>query len=624
MSAASRRLAALTADTVPLHPDARMIRTWLDTRPDLDPIALSIGDPGFSAPNVPGRLRDLLAEAPDHTHGYQYSMYGLPAARHLIGDHVIADQGLAESATPGNDFDLAVTSHGTRAAIHDFGRWLLRQHPDDPRTPLALCATPSWDYAGVLEPAGYRMAHWPLRPEAGWWPHAEDLRDALTAIDADQQQRLAMVIINAQHNPTGRSWPGIMLRELIDAAHRRGAGILIDDAYYAVRTTDRHAAAQSAPRHLLAVLDTARRPSFAARRHWCAVRSLGKQFGVNGWGVGTITAHPDTLRELTECAFQRSFPTGADRQWAMAHWVADAASGRWMAAQRQQLTVNRDLLTDALTGPLRWPTATVVGGECGPYALIRIPLAYQTEPDGPARWRRDLFDATGVLLSPASIEQPQLPTPYLRIYLGTSTTVLAGALQRIRAAGITYDQPAATPPAAPPAATVDPGPHLRQARTRQRAAQLLHRLAGTTHHPSDEQVVDRIADWFRPAWLAGDHRPDGTCAAAAAILDAVDTARWDHQPGFLDAIHAEAPLRVPDRASVLLRAIAEHTHPDSAPELAAAATVLALDTHRAVDDALGAHLHTLAMNDPAGAPGPAPVADRPRPPTIPAPRDGQR
>ena len=601
MNAPRRRLAALTADTVPLHPDANMIRAWLDTRPDLDPIALSVGDPGFTQPQTPQRLLDYLAEAPDHTHGYQLSNYGLPEARHIIGDYLIADQGLAEDATPGHGFDIALTSHGTRSAIRDFGRWLLRQHPDDPRTPVALCATPAWDYAGILEPLGYQMHHWPLHAGAHWWPRSEDLRAALEHIDADDQLRLAVVIINAQHNPTSRSWPATIMRELYHAAHHRDSGILLDDPYYAVHTTHPHATPQSAPRQLLAALyaNPARPASTdTARRHWCAVRSLGKQFGVNGWGIGTITAHPDTLHDLTGLAFQWSFPTGADRQWAMAQWINDSASTRWLTTQQQQLTTKRDLLADTLTGPLHWPDNTVTIGECTPYALVRIPLDYQHRADGPQQWRHDLFHTTGVLLAPANIEHPDRPDPFLRVYLGAPIGILTEALHRIRRADITYLTPPPPQPTLTPAAD-NPDLHRSQARTRHRAAHVFRRLADTAHHTADQTLLHRIANWFQPAWYGPDRRPIGTVAAATAIVDAATTARWNYPPAFLDSIHSSPPLRVPDQASVLLRAIADHTHPDSAPELLAVADILASDTHRAVDDAISAYLLAQTMQDPA-------------------------
>ncbi|MGA8116296.1 MAG: pyridoxal phosphate-dependent aminotransferase [Actinocatenispora sp.] len=614
MTAARRRLAAYTADTVPTHPDAQLLRTWLATRPDLDPIPLSIGDPGFTGSAPPAGLRDLLAEAPQHTHGYQYTGWGLPEARQLIAQHLVDEQHLAEHATPSDDFDIALTSHGTRAVMRDFGRWLLTQHPGERRAPVALCATPGWDYAGPLESAGYQMRHWPLRVEHGWWPHLDDIDTALHALDHDPDARLGLVVINAQHNPTGRSWPSGTVRHLIHAAHQRGAGILLDDPYYAVHTGQPDAVPCPALRELLAILHAnppAPSRTGPARRHWCAVRSLGKQFAVNGWGVGTVTAHPDTLNALDQSAFAWAFPGGADRQWAMARWLTDDASARWTAGQRATLRGARTALTTALRD-LGWPADTVPAGECTPYALIPVPRAYHRQPGGAARWRTDLLAATGVLLAPATIEHPDLDAPYLRIYLGAAPDVLDEALTRIRRAGVTYHGPALPAgPAAPQAPSVDDAAHglQAQARTRQDAATLLRRLAATAHHPTDQAIVEQIADWFAPAWYLGDHRPPGTGAAAAAILKAARTDRADHIPAFAyDEILTHPPVRVPDRASVLLHRIAGHTHPDTAAELVAVADTLA--EHTDVDTALSKHLHTHAMRDLA-APPPAPALSGP-------------
>ncbi|MGA8112829.1 MAG: pyridoxal phosphate-dependent aminotransferase [Actinocatenispora sp.] len=654
MLTARSLLTAYTMDSVPLHPDAQLIRDRLAARPDHDPIPLSIGCPGFTGGQPPAGLRAYLAEAPRYTNGYQYSSLGLPEARRSIADHLVADQRLAEHADPGRDLDVALTSHGTRSAMRDFGRWLLAQHPSDPRTPVALCATPSWDYAGPLEPLGYQLRYWPLRAENGWRPHADDLRDALAAIDADERSRLAVVIVNAQHNPTGRSWPAHLLRELYEAAHRRGAGVLLDDPYYAIHTNHPDAAPSSAPRELLATLYA--EPGAAsdtARRHWCAVRSLGKQFGVNGWGVGTVTAHPDTLADLADLAFQWTFPVGADRQWAMARWLADPGAARWLADQRGQLSIKRNALATSLRA-LGWPAEAVTVGECTPYALVRVPPGYQALPDGAQRWRHDLWDATGVLLSPATVEHPELDVPYLRMYLGTSPAVLHEALGRLRRAGVSYHaeprpvlprprtgaavadragtgSPVGTVagaaalarvPVAGVAAADDAARRRARARTRQDAAQLLRELAATAYDPTDQAIVESVADWFRPNWYVEDDRPAGAGAAATALLDAAHTARWDHHDEVPDdAMLTVPPLRVPDRASVLLDAIARHTHPDSAAALAAVGAALADDTHRVVDVAIGEYLHASTMRDlaipqqPACQPGAGTLAGPSRPPS---------
>lgn len=100
-------------------------------------------------------------------------------------------------------------------------------------------------------------------------------------------------------------------------------------------------------------------------------------------------------------------------------------------------------------GHLQWAVAErlesglVVGGECAPFLLVPVPLAYQRAGLGPAAFRYDTLVATGVMLSDAwplaRASAPESTLSSVRMYLGCRPTNLTEALDRMAAAGVRYD-----------------------------------------------------------------------------------------------------------------------------------------------------------------------------------------
>lgn len=398
----------------------------------------SIGDPSFTSAQVPQRLLDYAIEAPRELHGYQASMGGLPAARQAIASYLMRTTGLDRAGRYGSDFQIALTAGGTRGVIGDFGRLLRERARDDRSIPVALCTSPCWDYAGPLEDAGYEMAYWPLRAEYGWQPDVADARRVATEVVGQGGKRLAIVIVNAQHNPTGCGWSADTLAGLFDLAAAYGAGLLLDDPYFEVRTP--HALPVAAPTALLEFL--ARTRDGGRRLDWCAVRSLGKQLGVNGWGVGTLTAGPGTVKDLLDRAFRRRFPGNAHHEWAIAHYLADPVSEYNAVVQREALADKRERFARALR-QLGWPDEMIGGGEFTPYVLVATPPAWARSPHVAERYRRHLLDRTGILVAHASIEDASLAgadsgTSWVRFYLGVSDEVFDTILDRLKVADVTF------------------------------------------------------------------------------------------------------------------------------------------------------------------------------------------
>ncbi|GAA1531881.1 hypothetical protein GCM10009827_057030 [Dactylosporangium maewongense] len=430
-------LAGLMADPdVDTTDDARMLDRYLRSGHALPPLPMSIGDPYLLGGALPAGLAAYEQQAPQHLAGYSRTPAGLPEARQSIAADTVRSERLDRHASPGADFDLHLTSGtGTRGIMGDFARHLLDADGDG-RTPAVLCAYPTWDYAGVFEPLGYEMAYWPLRAEHAWIPDPADIEHALAGIDADPGRRLALVVVNTQHNPTGATWPESVLATLFEAATARGAGILLDDAYRRVVTND--ADEVSAPATLLGYFVRADAPE-RARRRWCRVESFGKVFACNDWGIGSVMAHPETLRAIARHTIQWAFPRGARRQWAIARWLGDPACARYLAGQRAAFGHHRSLWAKSLVG-LGWPRELTATGTATPYFLVAVPPAFRTRPDGVDAWRRDLLDRAGLLFSHASItiDGTDAGVPFLRAYLGGGEDVVVEAIRRLEDAEIRY------------------------------------------------------------------------------------------------------------------------------------------------------------------------------------------
>ncbi|WP_280275292.1 aminotransferase class I/II-fold pyridoxal phosphate-dependent enzyme [Nocardia wallacei] len=357
---------------------------------------------------APG-LTAALAAVPAHAHGYIVSQYGLPRLQRVLRDYVTRDHGLAPEFRAGHDYEVAATAGGTRTAMFDFGRML---HAEG--VARACAPMPGWDYAGVFAPLGYRMDYYP----------ASDGHPVTETLELDSD---TLVVINAQHNPTGSNWPPDSVRRLLLAARAAGAAILLDDAYFGV-----HDPRQSPTSALRLLLET------AAPARWLAVRSLGKQFHCSGWGIGAATASPDTLDALVnDWQFHHGFASAIPLQEAMARWLEDPAAERYLAAQGRDYGMKRVVLQHFLHRQLGYPRGSVQVGQFAPFARVPVPRARRHA--SMTEFRREFLWHTGVLVGVDRWDaHDDDEWPCYRLYLGPHLTVLREALGRIRKAGYGY------------------------------------------------------------------------------------------------------------------------------------------------------------------------------------------
>ncbi|WP_394835732.1 aminotransferase class I/II-fold pyridoxal phosphate-dependent enzyme [Pendulispora rubella] len=419
-------------------PDVGLLtRYWRDGCPHGEPICMSFGETWTQV--APGLVTRVTSE-PRHVHGYQLSMYGLPALRRAVRDYLIDDHGLDSVAEAGRDFEVAVTWSGTRSAMSDFGRLLLDRGGFWPRTPVVVAAGPSWDYEGVLAPLGYRVHYHALRPERGFRPSLDDVHALLGRIEANPEEQLALIVINAQHNPTAVNWDPDFVSSLIRIAMDRKAAILVDDAYFAVH--DEGVPATSALQLLLRELTGRRDPD--ARTRWLAVRSLGKQFHCNGWGLGAMAADPAILDLLVNrYRLHHSLMYGGVHQHAMADWLRAPESGQFLRNQQRLYTEKRRFIGEFMKTRLHYPEGAVHLGEATSYIMFAAPKEYASIPEGLDRFKADCFRDTGVLFAPAwpwpYDAHAAHHLPYLRMFIGADFDAIRVALRRLADAGFYYD-----------------------------------------------------------------------------------------------------------------------------------------------------------------------------------------
>jgi N-succinyldiaminopimelate aminotransferase len=285
-----------------------------------------------------------------------------------------------------------------------------------------LAVAPAWDYGGIFEPMGFQTAYVPFDPTERSGPNVEGARAAAAMVTGN----LAMVVINAQHNPTGANWSPELVAALIEIAIDRKAAILVDDAYYGLCQTV--APVTSALEILLTRL--AGEPSPVP---WLGVRSLGKQFRCNGWGLGAIVAEPALLDDLVnDVRPQHTFNYGIHLQWAMAQWLRDRQGvDHYLERQRAETAEKRAAVCDWLPARTR---DRVIAGPAAPYVLYPVPRGM----DVTTYLRRAVFEC-GVVLSdawPLARIGETASTGYVRMYLGPDLLTLRTACGRLARAGL--------------------------------------------------------------------------------------------------------------------------------------------------------------------------------------------
>ncbi|WP_020405827.1 aminotransferase class I/II-fold pyridoxal phosphate-dependent enzyme [Hahella ganghwensis] len=376
--------------------------------------------------------------------GYAECGYGIQRHRDFLRQFIVREHDLSGLENSGaGEIDVGCLAMTTRMAMYDLAKVVYQEFKVrwPGQQPVALVPTPGWDYRGIFRDVGFDVSYLPIRPQKGWKPDLAEWKDLVGAYRQHPTKRVALVVSNPQHNPTGRQWPIEVTEFLLLLCAEETAYLLIDDAYFGV-----HDPRIPIVNHLKAVLQKLNEKggSNAMVRsgmfeRWVATRPFGKQFSCNTMGVAAITSSPALLRRLARESWINRYHCNTHNAEVMCAWLATDAAADWTVETGMLYTRQKERVKDKLIHQLGWPEQGVCIGPSTSYMMFAVPEVYQSEPEGIDRFRDDLFYATGTLLC-ASLFNQQAPAPYVRMHLGSHPDIIDEFIRRWWEAGLHYHQ----------------------------------------------------------------------------------------------------------------------------------------------------------------------------------------
>lgn len=397
------------------------------------PIILTMGE---SWAKTPSGLTEGLSETNHISHGYQFSLYGVPyfrkTAAKWVSLHERVDLG------PSSPLQLAISWTGTRSAMFDFGRLLLSKR-ETKQKPVVLTFAPGYDYAGIFEPLGFQVLHLPLLPESGFIPDIQMVEKQIIKMRNNNLDP-ALFAINLQHSPSGNDFGSKALEQLIELSLRYNIGLLFDNAYYGVAETELNqtSALEVLSKYWKEISTTSVADQFFA------VRSLGKFYRCNGWALGTVVASTSTIHSFaTNFRMQRGYATNGMLQHTMANWMQNDASLEVTEITRKELRDKRAWVTQFFQNDLGYSSTDLISGRHGVYFMHRTPRKYCGEENPVRSYIQELFNSTQVLVTdcwsrPRTVISNPFPFNYARIFIDVEFDLLKEACLRIKKAGLVY------------------------------------------------------------------------------------------------------------------------------------------------------------------------------------------
>lgn len=406
-----------SCDSLDPCPDNSALRRYIERGcHNGPPIPLALGE---SWRGAPAGLVELLAAAPAYCDGYMLAPSGLPDLQRAVVDWLSEDYDVSLAGSP---WLIGASPTGTRSLMHAFGAWLGTEHWQG--NPLYLTSfTPSWDYRGVFTPLGFVDNPITLAPGEGFAPDLGKIEAAIGSVPPSARQ---IVVLNAQHNPTAVNWPAELLSSIIRSAADAGAALLIDDAYYGL--TDNGTIPSSA---LNALLETR---SAQSSLPFMLVRSLGKQFGCNGWSVGAYLGERESVLGVQRQLAARSLNVGGRMQWALSRWIGSEPAAEDVRARRDLQSRARQVATELLPA-LNLEPEDIVAGDATPFLVFRVPPEFRGETRPTAAFLAAAAER-GVNFSPllpsASGLGMEQGDDWVRMYLGLGPEAVAEAIERLQ------------------------------------------------------------------------------------------------------------------------------------------------------------------------------------------------
>lgn len=398
-----------------------------------NPIFLSLGE---TWEHIPAELIDLLAKAPKYVHGYQIAMAGYPPLRQKAKRWIEVEYALSPALQSSGLYEVGICATGTRSLMYDYAHYL-KCHYSKGRKPVLITMAPSWDYAGVFSSAGYSTHYISLKPDMNFAPDVEEI--LLSIAEVASNSNLAPVFaLNAQQNPSAVNWPITVLHTLLQELVNRRIPVLIDDAYFALTVPEEKPSC--AMRILLDLIEETDATDYT----WLLTRSLGKQFGCNGWGIGIAAAPQPVLESLfNEWQIKHHYNINCLFQYAMSEWLDTGTANKNTFNMREKLYRARLKFLRLLEKRLGYPANVLQKGNCTSFQLFPLPLKYADTKGGAAQFVEDCVKKTGVLFTdawplPYNVGTENKEYDFARVFLAAGEAKLEEAITRMETAGLFY------------------------------------------------------------------------------------------------------------------------------------------------------------------------------------------
>jgi aspartate/methionine/tyrosine aminotransferase len=393
-----------------------------------DVIFLSMGE-SWSRPDE--YLLKHLVAAPDYSHGYQLSQYGLPAFRQKAKEYLLRSNQITSEIH--SSVEVAAVWSGTKNRMYTYGKYLA-DHYFEKSEKIAIVYKPSWEYGEVLSSLGYTIKYFELGKDL--LPNPLDFQKYIES----KKIKKALLVINAQHNPTGVMWPTNIVGDMVSISEKKNIALLIDDTYYGivlpgVIPTSTLSCTVSKPRYAQGLLP------------WLLVRSLGKESNTNGWGIGVQAAHPTILEQLIQNYVPiHGYNTAGLFQYSFSQWLLTKEHSEFLDMQNKKIAHNRGIIENALVNRFGYSYDDFIVGQCSPYFLFKIPLPYQELGEEGATFFLNDFINHGIIMS--SIRQRATHTvgevndldKFIRVYIAPGEGKILDLVDRLEAIGFTYSK----------------------------------------------------------------------------------------------------------------------------------------------------------------------------------------
>lgn len=329
---------------------------------------------------------------------HQYSPpQGLAQLRVAVADSMAPALGYL----PDPDAEITITA-GATEALYASTRALLR--PGD----RVVVLEPFYDlYITLIQQAGAQAVGVPLRPGADGW------RVDLDALTAAFQDRVAMVIVNTPHNPTGTVLTSEELTALARLIQQSDTVVLTDEVYDQLTYSRPHQPLAAFP---------------GMRERTVTVGAASKTFSVTGWRIGWAVAPASITAALRAVHQYTTFAAPTPLQAAVALALSDPGAGAYYSSLRTSLIQRRDLLSQALQ-QAGLPAGPAEGG----YFLLADTTALSADASDAARRLLQEIGIAGIPISAfypaaAHVEMASL----VRLAFCKSPAVIDEAVRRLR------------------------------------------------------------------------------------------------------------------------------------------------------------------------------------------------